>query len=505
MVLSKLLLACLAVTANLANAEVVAGSTPLVKYSSCNKMQQNQIYEAWFDALKIANEGKGGFGDWKGDAEIEYFGPPALNHPYQRGIQDLLTRAAGLYRPWWFKPTLSRIRARCDDWENKCQQKGLAVYSSHGCTEGEAICINFCDGFFDLPSLNDVINTARPLKDDDIVKLHMATYQSRGSSMLHGLFHLQDVSWPIHRPTDRLVRFETHEGKTVMAPAIGPYWTKVVARVDLLNTNNTSGFPINTDNLVQYSVAKYIHKNLNVHPYYPIALSKTLGQNNETQGPGWEVIDGKLQGNGTLISGHMLSAVDTQPLEWNNDTIAPFDQVFNDPNYLSHVVLPLEKFIEHDRYPQTFFTGGRMETSPNGSPQLTPRSNYTKGDENLHCANEEITDEGYVTVQFAEESIDDACSKLKDIALGPKNTGIQNSYEFIDAEKQHSALWAGAFWNTGDVGCQTDRNVAEDECKEQLRECLNGCQVDTTSVKKGGSRVNNCIIYRLGVERNPTL
>ncbi|KAM5474224.1 hypothetical protein MferCBS49748_000643, partial [Microsporum ferrugineum] len=241
------------------------------------------------------------------------------------------------------------------------------------------------------------------------------------------------------------------------------------------------------------------------HPYYPIALSKTLGQNNETQGPGWEVIDGKLQGNGTLISGHMLSAVDTQPLEWNNDTIAPFDQVFNDPNYLSHVVLPLEKFIEHDRYPQTFFTGGRMETSPNGSPQLTPRSNYTKGDENLHCANEEITDEGYVTVQFAEESIDDACSKLKDIALGPKNTGIQNSYEFIDAEKQHSALWAGAFWNTGDVGCQTDRNVAEDECKEQLRECLNGCQVDTTSVKKGGSRVNNCIIYRLGVERNPTL
>ncbi|KAM5474223.1 hypothetical protein MferCBS49748_000642, partial [Microsporum ferrugineum] len=65
------------------------------------------------------------------------------------------------------------------------------------------------------------------------------------SSMLHGLFHLQDVSWPIHRPTDRLVRFETHEGKTVMAPAIGPYWTKVVARVDLLNTNNTSGFPIN--------------------------------------------------------------------------------------------------------------------------------------------------------------------------------------------------------------------------------------------------------------------
>ncbi|KAM5501788.1 hypothetical protein McanMca71_004957 [Microsporum canis] len=455
MVLSKLLLACLAVTANLANAEVVAGSTPLVKYSSCNKMQQNQIYEAWFDALKIANEGKGGFGDWKGDAEIEYFGPPALNHPYQRGIQDLLTRAAGLYRPWWFKPTLSRIHARCDDWENKCQQRGLAVYSSHGCTEGEAICINFCDGFFDLPSLNDVINTARPLKDDDIVKLHMATYQSR-------------------------VRFETHEGKTVMAPAIGPYWTKVVARVDLLNTNNTSGFPINT-------------------------LSKTLGQNNETQGPGWEVIDGKLQGNGTLISGHMLSAVDTQPLEWNNDTIAPFDQVFNDPNYLSHVVLPLEKFIEHDRYPQTFFTGGRMETSPNGSPQLTPKSNYTKGDENLHCANEEITDEGYVTVQFAEESIDDACSKLKDIALGPKNTGIQNSYEFIDAEKQHSALWAGAFWNTGDVGCQTDRNVAEDECKEQLRECLNGCQVDTTSVKKGGSRVNNCIIYRLGVERNPTL
>ncbi|EFR00054.1 hypothetical protein MGYG_03060 [Nannizzia gypsea CBS 118893] len=500
-----LLIAGLAATVSLASADVAVGGGSLVKYTNCNKMQQNQIYEAWFDSIKIANEGKGNFGDWKGDAEIEYFGPPGLNHPYQRSIQEILMRAASLSRPWWFRPTSTRIHARCDDWQKKCAQNGPALYVSRFCTEGEGICINFCDGFFNLPSLNDVVNAARPLKNDDIFKLHMATYQSRGSSMLHGLLHLPDVSFPERHINDRVLQFRTTEGKTAVAQAIGPYWTKVLARIDLLNSNSSSlTFPINADNLVQYSLAKYIYGNLKIHPYYPIALSKTLGPNNETQGLGWELADGKIEGNTTMIGG-FISPADAPVLQLNNITIASFDEVGNDPNYLKHFGLPLETFIEYGKYPASYFTGDRAEAKPAGRPQLTVKGNYTKPDENLHCAIDEVTGEGYVTVDFAESSINDACSKFNDLPLGLNSTGTQNSYEFVDAEKQHNALWVGASWNTADPGCLTNRNVVEEECKDQLRRCLNGCQADTTTLKKGGSRVNNCIIYRLGVERNPSL
>ncbi|KAK2848496.1 hypothetical protein FQN49_005670 [Arthroderma sp. PD_2] len=218
MALSKLLLAALAVAANVVNSEVVVAVNPLINYSHCNATQQNQIYEAWFDALKIANVAKDGFGDWKGDAEIEYFGPPSLNHPHQRNIQvvgvanekrkDLLSRAAGLSRPWWSEPTQSKIHANCDDWAKKCKDGGPVAYTSQRCPGGESVCITFCTGFFPQPSLNDVLANALSLENENVEKLHMNTYQSRGSALLHEILHISDISFPLGHVYDRLVRFK---------------------------------------------------------------------------------------------------------------------------------------------------------------------------------------------------------------------------------------------------------------------------------------------------------
>ncbi|KAF3482952.1 uncharacterized protein GIQ15_02276 [Arthroderma uncinatum] len=514
MVLSKLLLAALAVTAHLAKAEVVVGADPLVKYSKCDNAQQIQISEAWFDALEIAGEGKGGsFGDWKGDAEIDYFGPPVLNHPHQRNIQangkrkELLTNAAALSRPWWFRPTQIKIHARCDDWADKCGNKGPMAYTSQNCPDGGLTCITFCREFFDLPSLRDTLDYARPMKNDDVVKLHMTTYQSRASSMLHELLHLSEVSFPLGHIYDRFIRYKTHEGKDVVTQAIGPYWTKVLARVDLLNRNDTLGFPINADNVVQYALSKYVYKALNVYPYYPIALSKKLGDGDKTQAPGWEIIDNKLQGNATLINDRILSAVDPQPSESINATTAPIhDLMNNNADYFDNVVLNLESFIQHDKYPKMYFTGDRNEIYPTNRPPLTNKSEYVKGDENLHCAVSETLDRGRgnVAVDIAERHIDDACSKLKDKALSPMATGVPLSYQFTN-DKDSNALWIGAFWNTGDDDCRVESKISEDECKNQLRTCLNGCQLDTHTQKEGGSRIKNCIIYRIGVEGRTTL
>ncbi|KAK2848495.1 hypothetical protein FQN49_005669 [Arthroderma sp. PD_2] len=269
---------------------------------------------------------------------------------------------------------------------------------------------------------------------------------------------------------------------------------------------NSLGFPINAGNVAQYALAKYVNKALKVHPYYPIALSKKLGEKNETQTLGWEVIDGKLQANETLISKFMLSDVGLQPPSSENATTDQWHDLTDNPHVFENGVLNLENFIPHDKYPQGFFTGDRKEIDPTSPVQVSPTGKYAKDDENLHCTYDEAmeSDKGAVIVDFAERNIDDACSKLKDQSLGPRNTGFQYPYEFEDAEKKANALWVGAFWNTGDELCKAERKVAENECKDQLRKCLNGCQVNTTTLKKGGSRINSCIVYRLGVEHKPT-
>jgi hypothetical protein len=79
----------LAVAACVTHAQdVVAEGTRLVKYTGCSKQQENQIYEAWFDALKLAKAAKGNF-KWDEEAEVDFFGPPALNQPEQKNIQGI--------------------------------------------------------------------------------------------------------------------------------------------------------------------------------------------------------------------------------------------------------------------------------------------------------------------------------------------------------------------------------------------------------------------------------
>ncbi|EGD88633.1 hypothetical protein H112_03552 [Trichophyton rubrum D6] len=86
-------------------------------------------------------------------------------------------------------------------------------------------------------------------------------------SILNGLLDLLDISFPGRHINDSLQQFLTAEDKKFVAPIYGCSGLLAVSKAD---------------NLLQYSLTEYIYKYLNIHLFYPVALTKTLGPNNET-------------------------------------------------------------------------------------------------------------------------------------------------------------------------------------------------------------------------------
>jgi hypothetical protein len=68
------------------------------------------------------------------------------------------------------------------------------------------------------------------------------------------------------------------------------------------------------------------------------------------------------------------------------------------------------------------------------------------------------------------------------------------------AVNDDTTLWLGAGWQIGDGSCQTGRAITATECTEQLGIVLNDCDTNSREQKYGGSRVNRCVAWMIGVD-----
>ena len=116
-------------------APVIVASVNIGGWQGCSTAQQNAIYDAYEDAMKMAELVKGDI-DWHEAAAIDFLGPERLNKAGQDNIKseqlelsivyslanellEVLNNAATFGQGWKITPTpfKFRINVRCDDWQ----------------------------------------------------------------------------------------------------------------------------------------------------------------------------------------------------------------------------------------------------------------------------------------------------------------------------------------------------------------------------------------------------
>ncbi|EHK97222.1 hypothetical protein M7I_7033 [Glarea lozoyensis 74030] len=101
----------------------------------------------------------------------------------------------------------------------------------------------------------------------------------------------------------------------------------------------------------------------------------------------------------------------------------------------------------------------------------------------------------FVDQPFAQDAIGKFCASATATL-----SADDSIYEAQFAVNDNTTLWIGAGWQIGDASCQTPRAITARECAEQLGMVLNNCDTDSRKQKYGGSRVNNCIAWMMGID-----
>jgi hypothetical protein len=130
------------------------------------------------------------------------------------------------------------------------------------------------------------------------------------------------------------------------------------------------------------------------------------------------------------------------------------------------------------------------------------------GKSTLKCAESDVfaSSQASVNQPFIPSSILQACKTFDGVTIDggaqetlilPFNVGSQSG------AKSDNIVWLGAAWNTGDTSCQTPMAVTADDCNTMLSTVLNSCDTDTIDFKYGGWKVNNCVVWHIGIQGSP--
>jgi hypothetical protein len=122
-------------------------------------------------------------------------------------------------------------------------------------------------------------------------------------------------------------------------------------------------------------------------------------------------------------------------------------------------------------------------------------------DPNLDCFKGkgiDWTQQPSVPQPFAETQITNFCNITQGIPMSNATQDVIDTMYPVPAKTFN--LWLQAGWQIGDPACSVGRAPYISECTTQLSIILNGCDTDSTTMKYGGNRVNNCITWTMFIE-----
>lgn len=247
---------------------------------------------------------------------------------------------------------------------------------------------------------------------------------------------------------------------------------------------------------------------LSRYPHLPLAKDKTIEGTPEKPIGQLDIIsdtNGNLTWNANLPTYFYIPA-DESSNACDPDIDSCNDQpvTFNETNY---------QIIPDSQYPAGYIatrdawvSTAQTSNLPAFSPPVPASADG--GDSTLECAQSDIfaSSQPSVNQSFIQSSILQACKTFDGITMNgdaqetlilPFNVGSQSG------AKSDNIVWLGAAWNTGDTSCQTPMAVAADDCNTMLATVLNGCDTDTIDFKYGGWKVDNCIVWHIGIQGSP--
>jgi hypothetical protein len=160
----------------------------------------------------------------------------------------------------------------------------------------------------------------------------------------------------------------------------------------------------------------------------------------------------------------------------------------------------IEKNFEPSFIDDNTKPGSALSEDPSDAPlELKKPEPFTMpADPYLDCYAGEGMDKAtqpFVDQPFAQAAIGKFCASATATL-----SADDNIYEAQFAINDDTTLWIGAGWQIGDASCQTARAITPTECAEQLGMVLNNCDTDSRKQKYGGSRVNSCVAWMMGID-----
>ncbi|KAI0399268.1 hypothetical protein F4802DRAFT_612495 [Xylaria palmicola] len=219
--------------------------------------------------------------NWNSAAAIDYFGSPEDNPPYRERILRTLVLSSEAYRGWgwsdWWSDRYVTVTCKVD----KC---GTSPAWTRNDENQKYPLINYCPTFFASLSSHDT-RWARIRNGVPELKQNVRNLRSQATTALHELLHINS-----HWTSNACA------GGCIDTPQfIGPDGGESVntykaGRSKLLARRNISEAAKTNDNYAYYVMSRWMEKQTNIYPLYPIAWdpskSREDNENREKSQPG---------------------------------------------------------------------------------------------------------------------------------------------------------------------------------------------------------------------------
>ncbi|GCB28264.1 hypothetical protein AAWM_11149 [Aspergillus awamori] len=251
--------------------------TKLIGFDGCSAAQRTQIYSGWQQSWKIMNHiywaARKGI-DYDEFVALEFLAPSLRNGDQRSQFREIFMNLATI-QPGWLPSWLDwKLSVRCDDPESRCPSP-VHAYAGQNDTKYDVAYINFCEEYFSLQTLDEVMRyTNRSEYDDPNICGNMYLYcENQARVWLHELLHIDWVSKANqygrnNHVTDMKVGYRNFDGSTTWFSAYGPLLCKALARATI-----APGFWViqNADSLTMYMIAKYVQDKMGAYPHLPWA------------------------------------------------------------------------------------------------------------------------------------------------------------------------------------------------------------------------------------------
>ena len=170
-------------------------------------------------------------------------------------------------------------------------------------------------------------------------------------------------------------------------------------------------------------------------------------------------------------------------IDWNDDSLYPADYITQRNTWIAAI---------------------NAEGGPHTTP-FEPTDDTVYGDTSLECNSDKgyQTGTGSVDVATATAALENACTCW----VGNKTTLSSWDNPLIEAfpiSGSNNWLWLEALWNIGEPLCANgSREVLTFEWGAKLSTVLNSCDTGTTTLKNGGTKTFDCIVWVMEITGAP--